>query len=126
MVSQFADIDIQKEEVPEATPDSSKAPQPKTKCTKIKLKETLKNDKSPLWKELCIKNFDFIKQEITSCKDLKCSAAKFARYYDKQERLLRIDVPSKELYKEGDKLGQQMRKLNGHQVFDKFENQSAL
>lgn len=65
----------------------------------------MKNEKSPVWKELCMKNFDFIKQDIISCKDLKCSAAKFARIYDKQERLLRIDVPLKELYKDGDKLG---------------------
>ena len=64
----------------------------------------MKSEKSSEWKKICSKNFDFIRQELDSKKDLKISAAKLARYYDDQERLMRCEVTSEKLYKLNDKL----------------------
>ena len=37
------------------------------------------------WKKLCVKNFDFVRQEIESLKDQKISAAKLAAMHDLSE-----------------------------------------
>lgn len=84
LVGQFAEIKSEKEELKHiddtASVDSSAEKKFKVHFKKIIPKDSLKSDDD--WKNLCISNFDFVRQELTSFKDRKISAAKLAEMYD--------------------------------------------
>lgn len=104
LIGNYSDLEILRKEVDQDEDDEDKQKIYMTSCKKITLKDSMKSEKSSEWKKICSKNFDFIKQELDSKKDLKISAAKLARYYDDQERLMRCEVTSEKLYKLNDKL----------------------
>lgn len=114
----MAHVKIETEEIKDTVSEESANSQGESK-TKVKihvkgmkLKEEFSKATNEKWREICMKNYDFISQKISSHKDSNNSAAYFARVHDWEA--INIAHMTKSLVVErNDKLLQERREMAG-------------
>jgi hypothetical protein len=86
LLEHVAHVKVEKEEFFDVQSESSDADALKQRVKihikGIKLKDDFVDANDSKWKEIVMNNYDFVYQRISSNKDPKCSAAKFARFHD--------------------------------------------
>ena len=115
LLSQIAHVKIEKEELKDAEASASGDEETKahfkSHCKGIVIKDEFKKATDAEWKKLCIKNFDYIKQRLTSNKYLKCTAAKLASQHD-FDAINYVTISKKTITDREDKLRHEQRSRN--------------
>jgi len=116
LVTQFCDAKIEREEFKPDDAESVASAQEVRVKNHIKgltlKKEMAGANAEPLWKELCLKNFDFVRQALQSNKLERADAAFFAQKHDEEE-ILKFSMTETEMKVREDNLIVDLTKARG-------------